>query len=71
MIEQVETKFSVRDGGHYMPAMKYNGVVYVSGQLSIDPLTGKVPPGGVKEDYLQYLRDTEQTHYYGEDRDQF
>lgn len=24
-----------------------------------------------KEDYLQYLRDTEQTHYYGEDRDQF
>lgn len=55
MIEQVETKFSVRDGGHYMPAMKYNGVVYVSGQLSIDPLTGKVPPGGVKEEARQAL----------------
>lgn len=55
MIEQIQTKFSVRDGGHYMPAMKYNGVLYISGQLSIDPETGKVPKGGVKEEARQAL----------------
>ncbi len=55
MIETVETKFSVRDGGHYVPAVKYNEVLYISGQLSIDPETGKVPEGGVKAEARQAL----------------
>lgn len=46
-MEKVETKFSVRDGGHYVPGVKYNGVLYISGQLSIDPETGQIPEGGV------------------------
>ena len=46
--EVIETKYSVRDGGHYVPGIKYNGVLYISGQLSIDPEIGKVPEGGVK-----------------------
>lgn len=36
-IKKVETKYSVRDGGHYTPGMIYHGVLYISGQLSIDP----------------------------------
>ena len=44
--EVIETKYSVRDGGHYVPGIKYNGVLYISGQLSIDPEIGKVPEGG-------------------------
>lgn len=31
-IKKVETKYSVRDGGHYTPGMIYNGVLYISGQ---------------------------------------
>lgn len=55
MTEKIETKFSVRDGGHYVPAMKHNDVLYISGQLSIDPETGKVPEGGVKAQAEQAL----------------
>lgn len=27
--------------GHYTPAVSYNGVLYISGQVPIDPLTGE------------------------------
>jgi 2-iminobutanoate/2-iminopropanoate deaminase len=55
-VEKVETRFSVRDGGHYVPGMKYNGVLYISGQLSINPETGQVPEGGVKAEARQALK---------------
>lgn len=55
-MKKIETKYSVRDGGHYTPAIMYNGVLYISGQLSIDPETGKIPGGGVKEEAAQALR---------------
>ena len=55
-MEKVETRFSVRDGGHYVPGMKYNGVLYISGQLSINPETGQVPEGGVKAEARQALK---------------
>lgn len=55
-IKKVETKYSVRDGGHYTPGMIYHGVLYISGQLSIDPETGKVPEGGIKAEAKQALK---------------
>lgn len=55
MIKKIETEYSVRDGGHYSPGVAYNGVLYISGQLSINPETGKVPKGGVKEETKQAL----------------
>lgn len=55
MIKKVETKYSVKDGGHYTPGMIYNDTLYISGQLSINPETGKVPEGGVKEEAKQAL----------------
>ena len=44
-MKKIETQYSVRDGGHYSPGMICNGTLYVSGQLSIDPQTGKAPEG--------------------------
>ena len=51
----IETKYSVRDGGHYSPAVECNGTLYISGQLSIDPETG-LPPEGVRAQAAQALR---------------
>ena len=54
-MKPIETIYSVRDGGHYVPAVDVNGTVYISGQLSIDPATGKVPSGGIKAQARQAL----------------
>lgn len=54
-VRSVATKYSVRDGGHYTPGMIHNGTLYISGQLSIDPETGKVPKGGFKAEARQAL----------------
>ncbi|ARD48871.1 reactive intermediate/imine deaminase [Sporosarcina sp. P37] len=58
-MRKIETKYSIRDGGHYVPAMEYNGVLYISGQLSINPETGTIPQGGVKTETVQALRNLE------------
>lgn len=55
MIQEVQTKYSVRDGGHYTPGIAYNGMLYISGQLSINPETGTVPEGGIKPQARQAL----------------
>lgn len=55
MLKKIETKYSVRDGGHYTPGIIHNGTLYISGQLSIDPETGKVPDGGIKAEARQAL----------------
>jgi 2-iminobutanoate/2-iminopropanoate deaminase len=55
VVKKIETKYSVRDGGHYSPGVVYNEVLYISGQLSIDPETGKIPEGGIKEETKQAL----------------
>lgn len=55
-MEFVQTKYSVRDGGHYTPGIKYGGTLYISGQLSIDPETGKPAEGGIKGEAAQALK---------------
>ena len=55
---KIETKYSVRDGGHYSPAVEWNGALYISGQLSIDPETGKAPEG-IRAQARQALRNLE------------
>ncbi len=55
VIKEIKTEYSVRDGGHYTPGMAYNGVLYISGQLSINPETGKIPEGGIREEAKQAL----------------
>lgn len=41
--------------GPYSQATKYNGVVYVSGTMPIDPKTGEVAPGGIEGQARQAL----------------
>lgn len=55
-MRKIETEYSVRDGGHYSPAIEYGGVIYISGQLSIDPETGKVPGGGITAEAWQAMK---------------
>lgn len=54
-MESIQTEFSVRDGGHYTPGITYNGTLYISGQLSSNPETGKIPEGGIKAETKQAL----------------
>jgi len=37
-------------GGPYSQAIIYNGIVYVSGQVSIDPVTNQIAPGTIEEE---------------------
>lgn len=42
--------------GPYSQGVEFAGVLYVSGQLGIDPQTGKLVEGGVREQTLQALK---------------
>lgn len=39
--------------GPYSQAIEVNGMLFISGQLPINPLTGEFPQGGVKEQTVQ------------------
>jgi 2-iminobutanoate/2-iminopropanoate deaminase len=48
-IRTVLTPDAPAPGGHYSQAVVYNGLVFVAGQLSIDPATGEKLLGSVEE----------------------
>ena len=56
---KVQPKFKGENKGHYSPGVISNGVLYVSGQLSIDPDTRELPTGGVKDHARQALSNIE------------
>jgi 2-iminobutanoate/2-iminopropanoate deaminase len=41
--------------GPYSQAIEFNGTLYISGQVPIDPATGKVVEGGIKEQTKQVM----------------
>jgi 2-iminobutanoate/2-iminopropanoate deaminase len=41
--------------GHYSQAIVHNGLVFVSGQISIDPKSGEKKPGSIEEQTEQTL----------------
>ncbi|HWO00721.1 MAG TPA: Rid family detoxifying hydrolase [Blastocatellia bacterium] len=45
-------------GGHYSQAVVYNGLVFVAGQLAIDPKTGDRLTGSIEEQTEQCLKNT-------------
>jgi 2-iminobutanoate/2-iminopropanoate deaminase len=55
-IKRIETSNAPAAGGHYSQAVVYNGLVFVSGQLSIDPLTGERKLGSIEEQTEQVLK---------------
>lgn len=42
--------------GPYSQAIEVNGVIYISGQIPLDPQTGKLVEGGIKEQTHQVLK---------------
>ncbi|WP_107923698.1 RidA family protein [Lysinibacillus parviboronicapiens] len=45
--------------GHYTPGMISNGHLYISGQTSADPVTGKPAKGGIQGETLMALQKME------------
>lgn len=48
-MKQIIPEYIGESKGHYTPGIISNGMLYISGQLSRDPATQKVPEGGVEE----------------------
>lgn len=55
-ITHVHTQDAPTPGGHYSQAVVYNGLVFVAGQLSIDPRTGEKVLGSIEEQTEQALK---------------
>ncbi|MBA7666280.1 2-iminobutanoate/2-iminopropanoate deaminase [subsurface metagenome] len=55
MIE-VSTKNAPKPAGHYSQAIVHDNIVYVSGQLPIDPKTGEKRIGSIEEQTEQALK---------------
>lgn len=59
MIEFIHTDEAPQPGGHYSQGVKHNNVVYVSGQLPIDPVTGEKKHGAIEQEAQQVLQNME------------
>lgn len=55
-IRYIQTPDAPTPAGHYSQAVVYNGLVFVAGQLSIDPHTGEKRLGSIEEQTEQTLR---------------
>jgi len=55
-IQFIKTADAPTPAGHYSQATVYNGLVFVSGQLSIDPQTGEKLLGSIEEQTEQALK---------------
>jgi len=54
-IKRIQTPNAPTPAGHYSQATVYNGLVFVAGQLSIDPATGAHKLGNIEEQTEQAL----------------
>jgi 2-iminobutanoate/2-iminopropanoate deaminase len=52
----ISTPFAPKAVGPYSQAVEKNGILFVSGQLPIDPLTGEFPAGGAYEQLDQIFK---------------
>lgn len=55
-MKNISTEEAPTPAGHYSQAIIHNGIVYVSGQLPIDPQTGEKRLGSIEEQTEQVLR---------------
>jgi 2-iminobutanoate/2-iminopropanoate deaminase len=51
----VNTHAAPQPGGHYSQAVVHGGIVYVAGQLPVDPADPQAPPGDVRSQTRQAL----------------
>ena len=55
-IRTIQTENAPIPAGHYSQAVVYNGLVFVAGQLAIDPHTGEKKLGSIEEQTEQALK---------------
>jgi 2-iminobutanoate/2-iminopropanoate deaminase len=55
-IKTIQTPNAPSPGGHYSQATVYNGLVFVAGQLAIDPATGEKKLGSIEGQTEQALK---------------
>jgi 2-iminobutanoate/2-iminopropanoate deaminase len=55
-MQAIQTPHAPAPGGHYAQAVVHGGLVYVSGQLPIDPATGERCTGEIEAQTEQVLR---------------
>ncbi len=48
-MKSIKTDKAPLPGGHYSQSIVHNGLVYVSGQLPVDPKTGEKQTGSIEE----------------------
>ena len=58
-MQAIHTDQAPRPAGHYAQAIVHEGMVFVSGQLPIDPATGRPVPGEVEEQTRRTLANVE------------
>jgi 2-iminobutanoate/2-iminopropanoate deaminase len=56
MKESVHTDKAPAAVGPYSQAIKANGMIFASGQIPLDPATGKLVEGGIREQTEQVLK---------------
>jgi 2-iminobutanoate/2-iminopropanoate deaminase len=54
--EIISTKEAPQAIGPYSQAVRFNNLIFVSGQIPIDPETGKILKGNIKEQTRQILK---------------
>ena len=58
-MQAIETRDAPTAAGHYSQAIVHNGVVYVAGQLPIDPSDRDKPIGSIEEQTERTLKNVE------------
>jgi 2-iminobutanoate/2-iminopropanoate deaminase len=58
-MRSISTPDAPKPAGHYSPAVVHAGMVYVAGQLPLDPATGKLVPGDIAAQTERTLRNVE------------
>ena len=59
-ITPIHTEDAPTPAGHYSQAVVYNGLVFVAGQLAIDPRSGEKKLGTIEEQTEQALKNVSQ-----------
>jgi 2-iminobutanoate/2-iminopropanoate deaminase len=52
----ISTEKAPKAIGPYSQAVEANGMLFISGQVPVDPETGKVVEGGIKEQTMQVMK---------------
>jgi 2-iminobutanoate/2-iminopropanoate deaminase len=52
----INTESAPKAVGPYSQAVENNGMLFISGQIPIDPVIGKIVEGGIREQTLQVMK---------------